>query len=97
LVSTKALTAWGGTGPPGAAADLVLGGPALVGRHVHGAGQVQEVGGAGQDRPVAFDAEDDVVALAQPERLADRPGDRDLPLGGEPGRDVQQVSDCRVS
>jgi len=67
-------------GRPGAAADLVPGGLPLLGRHVHGAGQVQKVGGAGQDGPPALDPEDDVVAFAEPERLADRPGDGDLPL-----------------
>ncbi|HEV2893481.1 MAG TPA: hypothetical protein VG411_07000, partial [Actinomycetota bacterium] len=48
--------------------------PPQLGRHLHGAGQVEEVRRAGQERPAALDPEVDMVALAQPERLTDRPG-----------------------
>lgn len=68
---------------PRPAKNLIPRHVSLRSRHAERSSQLEEVGRARQDRTVATDQKDDLVALADPERLTDGLEDRDQALRGD--------------
>src|SRR5437899_2096794 len=62
--------------------------PSLGRRHAHGAGQVEQVGRAGEERPLPLDSEDHLVTVGKAQRITNRPRDGDLTFRGHSCRDV---------